>query len=66
MDPDEHSLGVVTAMGLENCVIWGSDYPHFDCTFPGVVEEVKEACASLPKRAQKKIIGENTRRLYNL
>ena len=66
MDPDEHSLGVVTAMGLENCVIWGSDYPHFDCTFPGVVEEVKEACAALPEQAQKKIIGENTRRLYNL
>jgi hypothetical protein len=23
MDPDEHSIGVVASMGLENCVIWG-------------------------------------------
>ena len=66
MDPDEHSIGVVASMGLENCVIWGSDYPHFDCTFPGVVEEVQEACASLPAQARQKIIGENTRRLYGL
>jgi predicted TIM-barrel fold metal-dependent hydrolase len=66
MDPDEHTLKGVVGMGLEECIIWGSDYPHFDCTFPGVVEEVKEACAALPKRAQKKIIGENTKRLYNL
>jgi predicted TIM-barrel fold metal-dependent hydrolase len=53
-------------MGLEDCVIWGSDYPHFDCTFPGVVDEVKAACAALPERARRKIIGENAKRLYNL
>lgn len=66
MDPDEHTLEVVVEMGLEDCVIWGSDYPHFDCTFPGVVDEVKEACAALSQQAQQKIIGENTKRLYNL
>jgi predicted TIM-barrel fold metal-dependent hydrolase len=66
MDPDEHTLKVVVEMGLEDCIVWGSDYPHFDCTFPGVVDEVKEACAPLAPRAQQKIIGENTRRLYNL
>ena len=53
---------------LEPAVIWKeyTDYPHFDCTFPGVVDEVREACASLPAMAQQKILGENTRRLYNL
>ncbi|MEW6300056.1 MAG: amidohydrolase family protein [Thermodesulfobacteriota bacterium] len=66
MDPDEHTLQVVADMGLEDCVIWGSDYPHFDCTFPGVVDEVKAACAALPERARRKIIGENAKRLYNL
>jgi len=66
MDPDERTLSVAVEMDLEECVIWGSDYPHFDRTFPGVVDEVKEACVSLPERAQKKIIGENAKRLYNL
>jgi predicted TIM-barrel fold metal-dependent hydrolase len=66
MDPDEHTLRVVVDMGLEDCVIWGSDYPHFDCTFPGVVDEVRQACAALPERARQKIIGENAKRLYNL
>ena len=66
MDPDERNLKTVVDIGLEECVIWGSDYPHFDCTFPGVVDEVKESCAPLPEWAQKKIIGENAKRLYNL
>ena len=66
LDPDERTLQGMVAMGLEDCVIWGSDYPHFDCTFPGVVEEVREACAPLSEAARTKIIGENARRLYNL
>ena len=33
MDPDE-SLSSIAELGLEECVVWGSDYPHFDCTFP--------------------------------
>ena len=66
MDPDEHTLSAVVAMGLEECIIWGSDYPHFDCTFPGVVDEVRAVCASLPEQARQKILGENTKRLYNL
>ena len=66
MDPDEQTLQTISTLGLEDCVIWGSDYPHFDCTFPGVVDEVREACALLPAVVQQKILGENTRRLYNL
>ena len=63
----EDQLGIRdrALIGVEN-LMWGSDYPHFDCTFPGVVDEVKEACAPLPEWAQKKIIGENAKRLYNL
>ena len=66
MDPDESTLSSIAELGLEECVIWGSDYPHFDCTFPGVVDEVKASCAKLPTHAQQKIIGENAKRLYNL
>ena len=46
--------------------MWASDYPHFDCTFPGVVEELQESCEHLPKSAQQKIMGENAARCYGL
>jgi hypothetical protein len=66
MDPDETNVSPIADVGLEECVIWGSDYPHFDCIFPAVVDQVKEACAKLPALVQQKIIGENANRLYNL
>ena len=66
MDTDERSMSSIVEWGLEECVIWGSDYPHFDCTFPGVVDEVKGTCAKLPAHAQQQIIGENAKRLYHL
>jgi predicted TIM-barrel fold metal-dependent hydrolase len=46
--------------------MWASDYPHFDCTFPGVVDELREGCDGLPERAQKQIMGENAARCYGL
>ncbi len=66
MDPDETTPSRIADMGLEECVFWGSGYPHFDCIFPAVVDQVKEACAKLPTLVQQKIIGENANRLYNL
>ena len=32
----------VAAMGLAHTVVWGSDYPHYDCTFPGALAELNE------------------------
>jgi len=46
--------------------MWASDYPHFDCTFPGVVEELRESRGDLPEGAQRKIMGENAARCYGL
>jgi predicted TIM-barrel fold metal-dependent hydrolase len=66
METDEKSMSGIVEWGLEERVIWGSDYPHFDCTFPGVVDEVKESCAKLPAHAQQQILSENAKRLYNL
>jgi predicted TIM-barrel fold metal-dependent hydrolase len=53
-------------LGLEDCIVWGSDYPHFDYTFPGVLQEVKDSVAEVSARAQQKIIGENAGRLYQI
>ena len=29
-------------MGLAHTVVWGSDYPHYDCTYPGALAELDE------------------------
>ncbi|NOT53457.1 MAG: amidohydrolase [Deltaproteobacteria bacterium] len=65
-EPDDVALKTVIALGLEDILMWASDYPHFDCTFPGVVEELQEACVELPEDVQDKIMGENAARCYGL
>jgi predicted TIM-barrel fold metal-dependent hydrolase len=45
--------------------VWASDYPHVDASF-GVVREMKERLAPLPEAAQRKVLGENAVRFYNL
>ncbi|MDA3040492.1 MAG: amidohydrolase family protein, partial [Actinomycetota bacterium] len=32
----------VADLGLAHTVVWGSDYPHYDCTFPGALAELDE------------------------
>jgi predicted TIM-barrel fold metal-dependent hydrolase len=49
IESDEaHRLPRLGEMGLEGCVFWGADYPHYDCTYPGAVKELEENLAPLP------------------
>jgi predicted TIM-barrel fold metal-dependent hydrolase len=66
LDPHESMLKATVELGMEASIMWGSDYPHFDCTFPGIVAEVERACAELPPRARRAITSENAARFYNL
>ncbi len=65
-EPDDIALKTAVALGTEHVLMWASDYPHFDCTFPGVVDELQESCAELPESAQREIMGENAARCYGL
>jgi predicted TIM-barrel fold metal-dependent hydrolase len=47
-------------------VIWGSDYPHFDCIYPGVVGEVTRALGALSEGARENILHHNALRFYGL
>ena len=47
-------------------MVWGSDYPHHDSTFPGAVKELRETIAPLAAEVQAKILGSNARSLYRL
>ena len=48
IEADEaHRMPKIQAMGLENCVFWGADYPHYDCTYPGAVTQLEENLAPI-------------------
>lgn len=50
----------------EDYVVWASDYPHPDATFPGAVTKSLEAMTNLTASARRKIFGANALRLYGL
>jgi predicted TIM-barrel fold metal-dependent hydrolase len=48
IESDEaHRLPRLQEMGMDGCIYWGADYPHYDCTYPGAVTELEENLASL-------------------
>ena len=50
-------------VGVDN-LLWGSDYPHAESTFPRSREVVARILAGVPQDEQAKIAGENTARIY--
>lgn len=65
-EPDDVALKAAAALGIDDLLMWASDYPHYDCTFPGAVEELREHCATLPADAKRKIMGDNAARCYGI
>jgi predicted TIM-barrel fold metal-dependent hydrolase len=64
-EPDEDNLAAtVEALG-EDRVVFASDYPHWDSTFPGATRAILENGA-LTAGAKQKIMGENARRLLGI
>jgi len=52
------------AIGVDN-MMWGSDYPHSESTFPQSRKILAEILAGVPDDEQAKIAGGNTARVYN-
>ena len=52
--------------GLENNVMWSSDYPHPVSTWPHSQEKIDEMFAKIPDDKKRKILRDNTLRLYGL
>jgi predicted TIM-barrel fold metal-dependent hydrolase len=50
----------------EDRVVWGSDYPHHDSTFPGAIKKLRDTIAPLDAAVQAKFLGDNARALYRL
>jgi len=65
-EPDDVALKTVAALDAGDFLMWASDYPHYDCEFPGAVRELREHCATLSPETQSKIMGDNAARCYGL
>ncbi|HVS32001.1 MAG TPA: amidohydrolase family protein [Thermoanaerobaculia bacterium] len=62
-DPDEVGMEHFIATLGEDCLLYASDYPHWDCAFPDSARSIAER-TSLPPSARRKILRENALRLY--
>jgi uncharacterized protein len=63
---DERTLPALAPfVGVER-IVWGSDYPHHDATFPGAVDAIRSTVAPCPTAVQARVLGLNARRLYGL
>ena len=63
---DEHTLpALVPFVGAER-IVWGSDYPHHDATFPGAVDALRATIAPCPTATQAKVLGLNAMDVYRL
>ena len=51
-------------IGVDN-IMWGSDYPHSESTFPKSRQILDAILAQVPQDEQAKIVGNNAARLYH-
>jgi uncharacterized protein len=63
---DEATLPALAPFVGIDRIVWGSDYPHADSTFPGALDELRATIASLPRESQQRILSTNAATLYAL
>lgn len=63
-DPDEKLIPLAIEFLGEDRIIYASDYPHWDCRFPGTVDEILKQ--KISDSAKAKILGENAKRLFKI
>ena len=63
---DEQTLPALVPFVGERRVVWGSDYPHHDATFPGAVEAIRSTVAPCATATQVHVLGLNARQHYRL
>ena len=61
---DEVGIQLRHHIGVDN-LMWGSDYPHAESTFPRSREIVESMLQGVPELEKTKIAGENTAKLYH-
>jgi uncharacterized protein len=65
-DPGERTMGTIARLIGGDNMIWASDFPHSDARYPGVVAELREHAADMPRADRAKLLGTNAIRLYGI
>lgn len=65
IEDDRPALLTRDLIGVDN-LMWGSDYPHTDSTFPCSLDVLDELFEDIPDDVRKKITRENVKRLYGV
>ncbi len=63
---DEPSLPVLAPLIGTDRIVWGSDYPHHDSTFPGATRKLRATIAPLSDLAKERVLGMNAKECYRL
>lgn len=62
---EELGMDLIHRLGAEN-IMWSSDYPHSDSTWPRSREFIQGITKAIPADATRKIVSTNAARLYGL
>ena len=64
-EADEWLLPQALKLVGENQIVYASDFPHWDHSFPQSIDEIRDR-GDLSDAQKRKILGDNARRLYGL
>ncbi len=64
-EPEERTIGSVLDLVGEDRVLWGSDFPHVDATLEAP-QLIRASLEGLAPDRQRRVLGENARRLFGL
>jgi predicted TIM-barrel fold metal-dependent hydrolase len=64
-EEDEFGIRNRHDLGVEN-LLWATDYPHPDSTWPHSQEVIQEHFEGVPVEEMRLIVGGNAARIYNL
>ncbi|MEX2146493.1 MAG: amidohydrolase family protein [Candidatus Rokuibacteriota bacterium] len=63
-EADEWLLPQAVKLVGENQIVYASDFPHWDHSYPGSIGEIRDR-GDITEAQKRKILADNTRRLYN-
>jgi predicted TIM-barrel fold metal-dependent hydrolase len=62
--PSPREIADRAVVGVDH-ILWGSDYPHYEGTFPYTRESLRLTFAELPENEVRMMLGENAAKLYD-